>query len=117
MNSSSPTHSAALAVVAGIYLAAAPLAAQQSTPQTGNVAAGHAYAEQHCAQCHAIEAGAKSSLVFAAPPFASLVKHKKLTTAAIQGWLRASHSTMRTTALPKETRDDLVAYIKSLALK
>lgn len=102
---------ATLAVLAVITSAAAAVEPQ------GNPARGFAYAKKYCADCHSIEAGATSSLVIDAVPFAKIAKSSRLTVKDINGWLISSHRSMRNPAIPPENRADLVAYIKSLALK
>ncbi len=82
----------------------------------GDVAAGKAYANAACANCHSIEPGAKSSPEINAPPFAVMIEKVKLTPAQIEGWLTSSHANMPDLAVPADKRADLIAYIESLML-
>ena len=83
----------------------------------GSADAGHTYANAVCAPCHAIEAGQKSSPEVKAPPFSAMVTNVKLTSQDIEGWLTSSHKEMPDFSVPAGKRADLIAYIKSLALK
>ncbi|HMN38849.1 MAG TPA: hypothetical protein PKD49_14210 [Hyphomicrobium sp.] len=103
------------AAVLMISALAMPLGAQQEAQ--GSAGAGHTYANAVCAQCHAIEAGQKSSPEVKAPPFSTMVRNAKLTPHGIDGWLVSSHKDMPDFSVPAEKRADLIAYIKSLALK
>lgn len=97
-------------------LGSAPCLAGEAAP-VGSADTGRTFANAVCAECHAIEAGAKSSPNSKAPPFASLVSAAKLTAQDIEGWLVSSHKEMPDFAVPADKRADLIAYIKSLALK
>lgn len=100
--------------VIGILASAASARAESAT---GNAETGRVFANATCAECHAIEAGAKSSPNVKAPPFATFVKSAKLTPSAIEGWLTSSHAAMPDLAVPADKRADLIAYIESLAVK
>ncbi|MCB1485570.1 MAG: hypothetical protein KDJ17_11835 [Hyphomicrobiaceae bacterium] len=95
--------------------AAAPVRAEDAIQ--GSADAGHSYANAVCSKCHAIEAGQKSSPEIKAPPFSTMVTNVKLTSQDIEGWLTSSHKEMPDVAVPADKRADLIAYIKSLALK
>lgn len=84
--------------------------------EDGDKNLGRAFAEAKCADCHAIEPGAKSSPELKAPPFSQMMTSEKLTTEQIEGWLVSSHKNMPAVTVPQEARANLVAYIKSLAL-
>lgn len=103
--------------IAALALAAGLATGTSAGADGGSAEAGRSYANAVCAECHSIEAGAKSSPNIAAPPFASFVTSQKLTAGAIDGWLTSSHRAMPDFAVPVEKRADLIAYIKSLALK
>ena len=109
-------HDLLLVLAAALLLLVIASPARAVEPE-GDKNLGYAYAKAHCAECHSIEAGAKSSLVINATPFATIAKSTRLTIKGINGWLISSHKSMRNPAIPVENRADLVAYIKSLALK
>lgn len=109
---------AAMAVGCGLGGAAGAEPAQADpASETGQADVGRVYANAVCAPCHAIEAGAKASPNLKAPPFSTFVTSARLTSAAIEGWLTASHANMPDLAVPADKRADLIAYIRSLALK
>lgn len=54
-------------------------------------ARGLAFAQAHCAACHAVTAGQTSPRA-EAPAFESVVNTPGLTTATLQDWLRNSHN-------------------------
>ena len=83
----------------------------------GDPAVGLDYAKQKCAECHAITASAKVSPNMKAPPFGVIAKSKMVTTREIVAWLQSSHPDMPDLVLEPKERDDIVAYIKSLAFK
>ena len=99
---------AALAIIASAAAALEP---------EGDKNLGFAYAKKFCADCHSIEAGATSSLVIDAVPFTKIAKSPRLTVKDLNGWLTQSHQSMHGLDVPPESRANLIAYIKSLALK
>lgn len=109
-------HDIILALLAVALMALIASAAAALEP-VGDKNLGLAYAKAYCADCHSIEAGATSSLVIDATPFTSIAKSPRLTVKDINGWLISSHRSMRNPAISPENRADLIAYIKSLALK
>lgn len=102
--------------LAGAALLLSATAAAALEP-AGDAARGLAYAKTQCAQCHAVDAGATSSLVFDATPFAELTASPRLTAKDINSWVMSAHSSKRNPAVPPANCADLVAYIQSLALK
>ncbi|MBL8883643.1 MAG: hypothetical protein JNL45_11390 [Hyphomicrobium sp.] len=107
---------AILAITGLIGAGAFPLQAAEDVAH-GSADAGHTYANAVCAPCHAIEAGQKSSPEVKAPPFSAMVTNVQLTSHDIEGWLTSSHKEMPDFSVPADKRADLIAYIKSLALK
>jgi cytochrome c2 len=83
----------------------------------GSAGTGQTYARDVCAECHSVEPGAKSSPEVKAPPFAVIAKDHGLTVSDIEGWLVSSHRHMPDFSVPPGKRADLIAYIKSLAVK
>lgn len=107
---------AVLASAGLVGVSAFSLQAEEETAN-GSADAGHTYANAVCAPCHAIEANQKSSPEAKAPPFSAMVRNVKLTSQDIEGWLTSSHKEMPDFSVPAGKRADLIAYIKSLALK
>lgn len=89
----------------------------EEAKEDGNAGLGHSYARASCSGCHGVEQTATTSPNIKATPFVKIAKHPKLTLAEIDGWLVSSHQNMPTVKVPAERRADLIAYIKSLALK
>ena len=79
----------------------------------GNAREGHAYAQEHCAECHGVEPGDVSPEL-AAPPFAEVARTPGMTERALSVWLVTSHPTMPNFIIPDTVRDDLIAYIMGL---
>jgi cytochrome c2 len=110
-------HTSHKAVLVTLAMLAALSPSAWADESKGNAAAGKVYANAACANCHAIEPGAKSSPEIDAPPFAVMIDKVRLTPAQIEGWLTSSHANMPDLAVPADKRADLIAYIESLMLK
>lgn len=80
----------------------------------GDVGQGHMFAEQICAQCHAVEPGQTRSPNRAAPAFPNIVASPGLTATAIRVWLQTPHPTMPNIVLNNSEKDNIVAYLVSL---
>lgn len=80
----------------------------------GNAAAGLAYAQQACAQCHAVAAGRTWSPNNQAPTFQALANTPGMTGAALSAWLHTPHQNMPDFVVPPDHVDDLAAYLASL---
>lgn len=80
----------------------------------GNAAAGLAYAQQACAQCHAVGAGRTWSPNNQAPAFQALANTPGMTGAALSAWLHTPHQNMPDFVVPPDRVDDLAAYLASL---
>jgi mono/diheme cytochrome c family protein len=107
----------ASALMLGFVVALAPPVQAQ---QTGNVKRGQAFAEEHCAICHAVGRGGSSPYA-PAPPFRTL--HLKYDVAnlaeAFAEGIIVSHNGPRQMPqfmLSPGEIDDLIAYLKSLEL-
>ena len=105
------------ALMLGFIVALAPPVQAQ---QTGNVKRGQAFAEEHCATCHAVGRGGSSPYA-PAPPFRTL--HLKYDVAdlaeAFAEGIIVSHNGPRQMPqfmLSPGEIDDLIAYLKSLEL-
>jgi mono/diheme cytochrome c family protein len=89
-----------------------PLSAYAREP--GDPQAGYAFAQQNCAECHAVKRGQTESPNQDAPSFESVAKTKGMTGRALVVWLQTSHPTMPNFLISKKDRDDVVAYILTL---
>lgn len=99
-----------LICAAAIALSAAPLAAQS----TGDPRAGRAFAEEVCADCHAV--AAKPEVMAADGPrsFIEISRDPQFTETALRVFLRTPHDRMPDYLLSREQTDDIVAYFQSL---
>jgi mono/diheme cytochrome c family protein len=101
-------------------IAACGTAGQISSPASasavGDVAAarGMAFAQAHCAACHAIDAGI--SPLSHAPSFAATANTPGLSAGTLRPWLSDSHNypDVMKFALAPERIDDLTAYMLTL---
>jgi mono/diheme cytochrome c family protein len=110
-----------LAILA--VLAAAPAAAQDTTPP-GDPDRGRELATAVCSACHVAPAGADESerdeprsLPFpeGVPlPFEDIANTEGVTAAVLQAWLLSTHPTMPDLVLTPQEIRDVVAYILSL---
>lgn len=82
--------------------------------QEADVAAGKTYAEQVCAQCHAVQAGEDLSSAVGATPFQEVANTPGMTEYALSVWLQSSHPTMPDIVLEQDDMRNVIAYIRSL---
>ena len=108
----------ALIVLCCVLSCGAPATAWGQSEQLGNVARGAAFAEEHCARCHAV--GAEGASPYApAPAFRTLHERypvENLAEALAEG-LVVQHQgpvAMPEFVLDTEGIDDLLAYLRSL---
>jgi mono/diheme cytochrome c family protein len=87
--------------------------ASPAQTQTADAAAGEAYAEQVCAQCHAIHRTGLSPEP-AAPPFRNVAATPGITETALRVWLSTSHPTMPNIVVEPQDMDNVIAYISTL---
>ncbi len=98
-----------------VLAAAATLGlASSAGAQEADISAGKAYAENVCADCHAVLAGETSSPVFEATPFQEVADTPGMTGLALSVWLQSSHPTMLNIILSQDEMRNVVAYIRSL---
>ncbi|MCB1487658.1 MAG: c-type cytochrome [Bauldia sp.] len=93
-------------VLAGIGTAAA---AEMGDPERG-----YAYAEQNCAECHAIDRGDYDTPNFFAPPFTEVANVPAMSEMALISFFQTPHPTMPNFVVPPDDVRDLIAYILSL---
>jgi len=80
----------------------------------GNPVLGRLYAEQTCAQCHAITPGAATSPLPEAPTFRDIANTPGMTRVALNAWLHSPHASMPQLIVPPDKIDDLSAYLETL---
>jgi len=81
---------------------------------TGDAAAGAAFARTACGSCHATQARQEVSPNADAPPFQVIAEMPSMTGMALTVWLRTSHPTMANLQLTPTETADVIAYIHSL---
>jgi mono/diheme cytochrome c family protein len=99
-----------MALMAGAVSCAWDLRAQES----GEPRRGLAVARAHCAGCHAVERGQRSSPNPFAPPFDRVANIPGMTAIALNHLMTSSHETMPLIVLPPDEQWHLVAHILSL---
>lgn len=82
---------------------------------SGSAAAGLAYAEQNCAQCHAVLRDQTMSPHPDAPAFAEIVTTPGMGGLALNVWLHSEHEQMPHLLIESEHVEDLWAYMSTLA--
>ena len=75
---------------------------------------GATFAQQICAECHAVEAGQPRSPNGQAPTFETVAKTPGMTAIALTAILRTSHRTMPNIILADDDLRNVIAYIMSL---
>jgi mono/diheme cytochrome c family protein len=93
------------------------LATAAQAQETGDPAAGAAYAKKVCTPCHAVLANEQLSPLLQAPTFQAAADTPGMTATALTVWLQSSHPTMPNIVLAPNDRDNVIAYILSLKRK
>jgi cytochrome c len=75
---------------------------------------GASFAQQICAECHAIQGGQPRSPNGQAPTFETVAKTPGMTAIALTAILRTSHRTMPNIILTDEDLRNVIAYIMTL---
>jgi len=99
----------ALAVFLGT-VTAGPVQAQDVSERLK----GAAFAQQICAECHAVQAGQRMSPNGQAPTFETVAKTPGMTAIALTAILRTSHRTMPNIILADDDLRNVIAYIMTL---
>src|SRR5262245_15602078 len=86
-----------------------PAAAQD----LGDVRAGLAYANQVCAECHAVRVDQTVSPNSRAPRFEAVANTRGMSETALRVWFQSPHPSMPNLVLNKRDSDDVIAYILS----
>ena len=83
--------------------------------ENGDPARGRAYAQDHCAACHAVGGGAgEQSPNPAAPAFREVANTPGFTRTALGAWLRSSHQQMPSLIVESDRIDDIYVYLETL---
>jgi len=100
-------------IFAALLLGALPVAEVRA--QGAEVERGHAFAQAHCAQCHAISRDGESPLS-AAPPLRTLHRRYPVESIAesLAEGITTGHQAMPQFKLSPAQIADLIAYLKSL---
>jgi mono/diheme cytochrome c family protein len=101
----------AFALLAGC---AADQGAPTAQPPSAEAARGRAFAEDVCASCHAVDAGALYSPDTAAPTFDSIANTPGMTRIALSAWMQGAHQDMPQLIVDQDRIDDLWAYLSTL---
>lgn len=112
-----------LRLALSILQAAVPLtAAAQQPAEVGDAASGRIFAEEVCAECHAVERG--EGLMEDPPPlpfepgvalaFEDIANTPGVNARALIVWLTSTHPNMPNLILDEEALRDVTAYILSL---
>ena len=81
----------------------------------GDPARGRAYAQDHCASCHAIGASpAEQSPSLDAPTFREVANTSGFTRMAFGAWLRSVHQQMPDFVVETDHIDDVYVYLETL---
>lgn len=82
--------------------------------QDADIAAGKAYAEEVCAQCHAVLANEEVSPHIDATPFQQVAETPGMTEMALSVFLQTPHVNMPNLVLEQDDARNVIAYIRSL---
>lgn len=96
-------------VLASILLAYAPAAYAAANPE-----AGRQLIMRSCSSCHATDASRTAT--DGAPPLTVIAKDNKERPAWIRGWLMEPHPPMPSISLSRQQIDDVIAYLRTLAV-
>jgi len=103
----------ALVTCIGLVAAAGTLRAQPS----GEPLKGRVFAEEICAECHAVLKGQRRSPNGEAPSFDEIATTPGMTSMALTAALRTSHRKMPNIILSDEQLSNIIAYLLSLPLQ
>jgi mono/diheme cytochrome c family protein len=95
-------------------LASAAVLALPLAARGADVDHGRELANQWCANCHAVAPGAKRTND-QVPSFAEIAKRKGMTADHLRAWLQTPHPNMPNFDLARQSIEDLIAYLRSLA--
>ena len=83
--------------------------------ENGDPASGRAYAQDHCASCHAVNGGpADQSPNLDAPTFREVANTSGFTRMAFGAWLRSTHRQMPDFIVETNHIDDIYVYLETL---
>jgi mono/diheme cytochrome c family protein len=99
-------------LLAALAFTAGPAAAGAQEP--GDARKGLSFAQQVCAECHAVLARETVSPLANAPPFEAIANTPGMTAIALTVWFHTSHPTMPNIVIHGDDLDNIIAYILSL---
>jgi len=94
-----------------VLVTAAHAGARQETRDTS---AGFGYANQVCAECHAVRTGERVSPHERAPAFQIVADAPGMNETVLRVWFQSSHPSMPDLVIKEQESADLIAYILSL---
>jgi mono/diheme cytochrome c family protein len=95
-------------------LAGPPRAFSAEANGEGDAQSGFAYAQDVCAECHAVKKGERQSPHAQAPSFTTIANAPGMNPARLRVWFAVSHRSMPDLHLTDRQADDLIAYITGL---
>jgi mono/diheme cytochrome c family protein len=98
------------AAALSLTLSVASAAAQD----IGDAERGLAYATDHCAECHDIEAGVYGLSVYGAPSFEEIANTRGMSELALVSFFQTSHPSMPNLIVANEDARDIIAYLATL---
>ena len=94
--------------------AAAMMTTSVRAQEIGDPKAGRAYAEENCAECHAIAPGDYDSPNMGAPGFVEIANVPGMSEVALFSFFQTPHPMMPNFIVETADIRDLIAYIRSL---
>ena len=102
-----------LILVLAFAACASSVNAEPRTAAERTVARGLAYANEVCANCHAVTPG-QASPASEAPTFPDIANMPGLTETALEAWLRSDHPSMPNIIVERRNVHRLYAYLQTL---
>jgi mono/diheme cytochrome c family protein len=102
-----------MTLVTGVAGVAAIATRADAQADSADVGAGRKLAKTQCAQCHGVDADARSANP-AAPTFETIANVPGMTATALTVALRTSHRSMPNLIIQPRDADNIIAYILSL---
>lgn len=103
-----------LFVAAVIFAGTIAVVLPASAQNVGDPIAGRKFAQEQCAQCHAVLPEERVSPRFNIASFGRIANTPGMTAQALSIWMTTSHPTMPNLVLEAQDRQNVVAYIASL---
>ena len=97
-----------------LVLAASAFVSPAWAEESGNVRDGLRFAQNVCAECHAVRDGERASPNAQAPSFTSVANTRGMNAMALEVWFQTPHPTMPNLKFSNQESDNVIAYILSL---